>query len=220
VAGQPRRHGAQITAHGVTFNLWAPSAGSVELLEIGQAPRRMPRDEKGWYQALSSTAHAGTRYQYLINGEFVVPDPASCFQPDDVDKSSEVINTPALRDADPHPGRPWSEAVIYELHVGTFSNEGTYAGVENRLDYLRDLGITAIELMPINDVPGRHNWGYDGVLLNVPNACYGRPEELKRLLRAAHQRDMMVYLDVVYNHFGPSSIICTAMPRLSLPIDT
>ncbi|MET3971944.1 maltooligosyltrehalose trehalohydrolase [Bradyrhizobium sp. i1.4.4] len=95
------------------------------------------------------------------------------------------------------------EAVIYELHVGTFSDEGTYTGVEKRLDYLRDLGITAIELMPINDVPGRYNWGYDGVLLNAPNARYGRPEDLKRLLRAAHQRDMMVYLDVVYNHFGP-----------------
>ena len=132
-------------------------------------------------------------------------------------KSSEVINTPALRDAVPYPGRPWSEAVIYELHVGTFSDEGTYAGVENRLDYLRDLGITAIQLMPINDVPGRHNWGYDGVLLYAPNACYGRPEDLKRLLRAAHQRDMKVYLDVVYNH---CSIICTAMPRLFLPIDT
>ncbi|MET3996528.1 hypothetical protein ABID65_008205 [Bradyrhizobium sp. S3.9.2] len=202
-AGQPRRHGAHITGHGVTFNLWAPSAGSVELLENGQAPRRMPRDAEGWYQAWSPTAHAGTRYQYRINDELVVPDPASFFQPDDVDKPSEVINISALRDGDPYLGRPWSEAVIYELHVGTFSDEGTYTGVEKRLDYLRDLGITAIELMPINDVPGRYNWGYDGVLLNAPNARYGRPEDLKRLLRAAHQRDMMVYLDVVYNHFGP-----------------
>ncbi|MET4036604.1 maltooligosyltrehalose trehalohydrolase [Bradyrhizobium sp. JR7.2] len=202
-AGQPRRHGAHITGHGVVFNLWAPSAESVELLESGQAPRRMPRDEQGWYQALSVTAHAGTRYQYRINGKLVVPDPASSFQPDDVGQPSEVINTVALRDFDPYPGRPWAEAVIYELHVGTFSDEGTYAGVEKRLDDLRDLGITAIELMPIHDVPGRHNWGYDGVLLNAPNVCYGRPEDLKRLLRAAHQRNMMVYLDVVYNHFGP-----------------
>lgn len=203
VAGQTRRHGAHITPHGVVFNLWAPSAESIELLESGQAPRRMPRDEQGWYQTLSTTAHAGTRYQYRINGELVVPDPASSFQPDDVAEPSEVINTSALRDANPYPGRPWAEAVIYELHVGAFSDEGTYAGVEKRLDDLRDLGITAIELMPINDVPGRHNWGYDGVLLNAPNARYGRPEDLKRLLRAAHQRDMMVYLDVVYNHFGP-----------------
>jgi maltooligosyltrehalose trehalohydrolase len=89
------------------------------------------------------------------------------------------------------------------LHVGTFSESGTYAGVEAKLPYLRDLGITAIELMPLNDVPGRRNWGYDGVLLNAPNARYGRPEDLKRLIRSAHALDIMVYLDVVYNHFGP-----------------
>jgi maltooligosyltrehalose trehalohydrolase len=84
------------------------------------------------------------------------------------------------------------------LHVGTFSPEGTYAGVENKLSYLKELGVTAIELMPLNDVPGRRNWGYDGVLLNAPNARYGRPEDLKRLLRAAHQHNIMVYLDAVY----------------------
>lgn len=113
------------------------------------------------------------------------------------------MDTSTLRDAILYQGRPWAEAVIYELHVGTFSDEGTYAGVEQRLPYLRDLGITAIELMPLNDVPGRHNWGYDGVLLNAPNARCGSPQDLKRLLRAAHALDIMVYLDVVYNHFGP-----------------
>ncbi|GLR94098.1 maltooligosyltrehalose trehalohydrolase [Bradyrhizobium liaoningense] len=163
----------------------------------------MPRDDDGWYQLLSPTARAGTRYQFRINEDLVVPDPASFFQPDDVGAPSEVIDTAALRDPVLYPGRPWAEAVIYELHVGTFSEEGTYAGVEKRLPYLRDLGITAIELMPLNDVPGRHNWGYDGVLLNAPNARYGRPEDLKRLLTAAHALDIMVYLDVVYNHFGP-----------------
>ena len=163
----------------------------------------MPRDDEGWYQLLSETARAGTRYQFRINEDLVVPDPASFFQPDDVGGPSEVIDTAALRDPVLYPGRPWAEAVIYELHVGTFSEEGTYAGVEKKLAYLRDLGITAIELMPLNDVPGRHNWGYDGVLLSAPNARYGRPEDLKRLLRAAHALDIMVYLDVVYNHFGP-----------------
>ncbi|MGC0394261.1 maltooligosyltrehalose trehalohydrolase [Bradyrhizobium liaoningense] len=173
------------------------------MLEVGQPARRMPRDDDGWYQLLSPTARAGTRYQFRINEDLVVPDPASFFQPDDVGAPSEVIDTAALRDPVLYPGRPWAEAVIYELHVGTFSEEGTYAGVEKRLPYLRDLGITAIELMPLNDVPGRHNWGYDGVLLNAPNARYGRPEDLKRLLTAAHALDIMVYLDVVYNHFGP-----------------
>ncbi|WP_312016183.1 malto-oligosyltrehalose trehalohydrolase [Bradyrhizobium vignae] len=189
--------------HGVVFNLWAPTAQSVELLEANRPPRRMPRDGDGWYQLLSQTAHVGTRYQFRINEDLVVPDPASFFQPDDVGAPSEVVDTAALRDPILYPGRPWAETVIYELHVGAFSQEGTYAGVESRLPYLRDLGITAIELMPLNDVPGRHNWGYDGVLLNAPNARYGRPQDLKRLLRAAHALDIMVYLDVVYNHFGP-----------------
>jgi len=163
----------------------------------------MSGDSDGWHQLLSPTAHAGTRYQFRINEDLVVPDPASFFQPDDVGAPSEVIDTAALRDSILYPGRPWAEIVIYELHVGTFSEDGSYAGVERRLPYLRDLGITAIELMPLNDVPGRHNWGYDGVLLNAPNARYGRPQDLKRLLRAAHALDIMVYLDVVYNHFGP-----------------
>jgi maltooligosyltrehalose trehalohydrolase len=202
-AGQIRRHGPAIVDHGVTFNLWAPTAQSVELLETNRPPRRMPRDNDGWYQLLSPTAHAGTRYQFRINEGLIVPDPASFFQPDDVGAPSEVIDTAALRDSVLYPGRPWAEIVIYELHVGTFSEDGSYAGVEGRLPYLRDLGITAIELMPLNDVPGRHNWGYDGVLLNAPNARYGRPQDLKRLLRAAHALNIMVYLDVVYNHFGP-----------------
>src|SRR4051794_26714940 len=203
MAGQARHRGPRCLDHGVCFNLWAPTAQSVELLEAGRPPLRMMRDHDGWYQSLSPTAHVGTRYQFRINEDLVVPDPASFFQPDDVGAPSEVVDTAAFRDSVLYPGRPWAEAVIYELHVGTFSEEGTYAGVERRLDYLRDLGITAIELMPLNDVPSRHNWGYDGVLLNAPNARYGRPEDLKRLIGAAHDRDMMVYLDVVYNHFGP-----------------
>jgi maltooligosyltrehalose trehalohydrolase len=177
----------------------------VELIQRGQKARRMSKDQDGWYQSLSASAHAGTRYQFRINGDLLVPDPASPFQPDDVDQPSEVFAPASLRDAAPYAGRPWEETVIYELHVGTFSEEGSYAGVEKRLRRLRDLGITAIELMPLNDVPGRHNWGYDGVLLNAPNARYGRPEDLKRLISVAHDLDMMVYLDVVYNHFGAHS---------------
>jgi len=203
IAEQPRRHGPFVTPHGVVFNLWAPSAQAVELLEQGQQPRPMPKDADGWYQILSETAKVGTRYQFRVNGDLVVPDPASRFHPDDVGNPSEVVDTAALRDPALYVGRPWPEAVIYELHVGTFSPEGTYAGVEKKLSYLNELGITAIELMPLNDVPGRRNWGYDGVLLNAPNAQYGRPEDLKRLLRAAHEQNIMVYLDVVYNHFGP-----------------
>jgi maltooligosyltrehalose trehalohydrolase len=202
-ADTARRYGPQIVDNGVSFNLWAPSAKTVELMEVGQPPHHMSCDGDGWYQAFSLTAHPGSRYQFRIDGELVVPDPASYFQPDDVSEPSEVINVAGLCDTVPYPRRPLAEVVIYELHVGAFSEEGTYAGVEKRLDHLRDLGITAIELMPLNDVPGRYNWGYDGVLLNAPNARYGRPEDLKRLIRAAHHRDIMIYLDVVYNHFGP-----------------
>ncbi len=198
-----REHGPKIVTEGVIFDLWAPSARVVELLEIGQPPQVMTRDEFGWHRHLSTTAQQGSRYQFRINGDLVVPDPASLFQPEDVSEPSEVIERATLRGRATFVNRPWAEAVIYELHVGTFSEAGTYAGVEERLPYLRDLGITAIELMPLNDVPGRYNWGYDGVLLNAPNARYGRPEELQGLLRAAHELDMLVYLDVVYNHFGP-----------------
>jgi maltooligosyltrehalose trehalohydrolase len=198
-----RRHGPQVLDQGVKFNLWAPTAASVDLLEIGQPPRPMLRDAKGWYHLESLTARIHTRYQFRIDGDLIVPDPASFFQPDDVGGTSEVFDPTMLREASPYSGRPWAETVIYEVHVGTFSDEGTYAGVERKLRYLRDLGITAIELMPLNDVPGRYNWGYDGVLLNAPNARYGRPEDLKHLLQAAHALNMMVYLDVVYNHFGP-----------------
>src|SRR3954453_10215117 len=203
MAGQARHHGPRCLQQGVCFNLWAPTAQLVELLEAGRPALRTTRDGDGWDQWLSPTARVGTRYQFRINEDLVVPDPAAFFQPDDVGAPSEVVDTAAFRDSVLYPGRPWAEAVVYELHVGTFSEEGTYAGIEKKLPYLRDLGITAIEWMPLNDVPGRHNWGYDGVLLNAPNARYGRPEDLKRFIRAAHHRNMMVYLDVVYNHFGP-----------------
>ena len=117
---------------------------------------------------------------------------------------SEVID-PAAFDwpEDDWRGRPWEEAVIYELHVGSFTAAGNFAGVIERLDYLAELGVTALEIMPVADFPGRRNWGYDGVLPFAPDAAYGRPEDLKRLVAAAHQRGLMVLLDVVYNHFGP-----------------
>ena len=133
-----------------------------------------------------------------------MPDPASRFNPDGVHASSEVVDADAYewRDGDWR-GRPLSDAVIYELHVGTFTPQGTYAAAAERLDYLAELGVTAIELMPLAATPGRWNWGYDGVLPFAPHAPYGRPDDLKRFVDAAHERGLMVLLDVVYNHFGP-----------------
>ncbi|ODN68959.1 Malto-oligosyltrehalose trehalohydrolase [Methylobrevis pamukkalensis] len=133
-----------------------------------------------------------------------MPDPGSRFQPDDVLGPSEVVDPAAFAWEDAGwTGRPWHEAVIYELHVGTFTQEGTFRAVIDRLDHLVRLGVTAIELMPVGEFGGTRNWGYDGVLPYAPDAAYGRPEDLKALIAAAHARGLMVLLDVIYNHFGP-----------------
>lgn len=209
-----RRHsmpfGADCLPHGgVHFQLWAPGARQVELcLEQADGEQRLPMTagDGGWYRRICDQTEAavGSRYRYRIDGALRVPDPASRFQPEDVHGPSQVI--------DPHSwqwedqawrGRPWEEAVIYELHVGAFSSEGSFAALGRRLDYLRELGVTAIELMPVADFPGARNWGYDGVLPFAPDSRYGRPEALKAFIQAAHQKGLMVLLDVVYNHFGP-----------------
>ena len=198
--------GAALNADGCRFRLWAPSAERVELVlgERTSAQRApMAAQANGWYQA-HVDVRAGTRYRFRVNGELDVPDPASRFQPDDVHGPSEVIDPAAFQWRDEGwRGRPWEEAVVYELHVGSFTRRGDYNGVRERLDHLVDLGVTAIELMPLADFPGRRNWGYDGVLPYAPDSGYGRPEDLKELVQAAHARGLMVLLDVVYNHFGP-----------------
>ena len=208
-----RRHdmpyGAQLTAEGkVRFRLWAPGAKQVELALHGadRAPRLldMTRQSEGWFELITADAKAGSRYRYRIDGATEVPDPASRSNPDDIHGPSEVIDPTAFAWPDsPWRGRPWHEAVIYELHVGTFSPEGTFAGAQQKLDHLVELGVTVIELMPIADFPGRRGWGYDGVLLFAPESAYGTAEELKAFIAAAHQRGLAVMLDVVYNHFGP-----------------
>jgi len=199
--------GAEVLAGGgVRFRLWAPGATRVDLRLEGVEPteQAMAAEAGGWFALTVPAAGPGSRYRYRIDGDLLVPDPASRFNPDDVHGPSEVVDPAAFAWQDEGwRGRPWEEAVIYELHVGSFSPAGTFGGVEERLDYLADLGITAIELMPVADFPGRRNWGYDGVLPFAPDASYGRPEDLKRLVQAAHARGLMVLLDVVYNHFGP-----------------
>ncbi|MGD8875115.1 MAG: malto-oligosyltrehalose trehalohydrolase, partial [Gammaproteobacteria bacterium] len=211
--------GAELLADGRTrFQLWAPSASRVDLcLRQPAAAGSSVTDEPaaltelpmepaadGCFSLTTARAGAGDRYQYRIDGGMLVPDPASRFQPEDVHGPSEVIDPGAWnwRDGDWR-GRPWEEAVIYELHVGSFTPAGNFAAVQEKLDYLRDLGVSAIELMPVADFPGRRNWGYDGALLFAPDSRYGRPEALKALVDAAHARGLMVFLDVVYNHFGP-----------------
>lgn len=188
----------------VRFRLWAPAARQVLLLIDEEMPVTMQAIGAGWHEWISHQVSAGSRYRYRIDNELCVPDPASRYNPDDVHGASQLIDPATFewQDSAWH-GRPWEEAVIYEIHVGTFTPEGTFAALEEKLDYLAGLGVTAIELMPVADFPGRCNWGYDGTLLFAPDSVYGTPEDLKRLVQSAHQRGMMVLLDVVYNHFGP-----------------
>jgi 1,4-alpha-glucan branching enzyme/maltooligosyltrehalose trehalohydrolase len=187
--------GAEVTSAGVRFRLWAPAAKRVDLaLGTGFLPMRRGTD--GWFERVEPAAAAGTLYRYRIDEETLVPDPASRFQPQDADGPSEVVDPAAFAWEDAAwRGRPWREAVIYELHVGTFSAQGSYTGVRRRLAQLSELGITAIELMPLSDFAGKRNWGYDGVLPYAPDSTYGRPELLKRLVQAAHAEGLMVILE-------------------------
>ena len=199
--------GAELPGDGMTrFRLWAPGARQVTLAITSgtrQTHAPMTAIEDGWFAANVPDAPAGTRYAYRA-GDTRFPDPASRFNPDDVHGASMVVDPLAFewRD-DGWTGRAWETAVIYELHIGTFTPEGTFDAAIGRLDYLADLGVTALELMPVADFPGQRNWGYDGVLPFAPDASYGTPGDLKRLVEAAHLRGLMVFLDVVYNHFGP-----------------
>ena len=177
----------------------------------------MKRGEDGWFTADIAGVKAGARYKFRIDDEIDVPDPVSAFQPDDVFGPSEVID----HEADPWRatnwrGRPWQEAVIVEAHVGTFTEEGSYRAMIDRLDHLVETGITALELMPLADFAGSRNWGYDGVLWYAPDSAYGRPDDLKALIDAAHLRGLMVMLDVVYNHFGPEGNYLGRYATLSL----
>jgi maltooligosyltrehalose trehalohydrolase len=197
-----RQFGTRLSADGATFRLWAPAAKRVDLLLEGAQPMR--RFDGGWYSADVAGAKAGARYKFRIDNEIDVPDPASAFQPDDVSGPSEVIDPMSYRwRAADWRGRPWQETVVLEAHVGTFTPDGTYRAMIGKLDHLVATGITALELMPLADFSGSRNWGYDGVLWYAPDHVYGRPEDLKALIDEAHLRGLMVFLDVVYNHFGP-----------------
>ena len=194
-------HGAiMLDAQHTRFALWAPDAFYVSVeLEDGKSIAMLPQAE-GWFET-EVKCPAGTRYRFNIDGEMDVPDPASRAQAADVHGWSVVVDPLAYPWRHSHwQGRPWHEAVIYELHVGAM---GGYAEVEKHLPRLAELGVTAIELMPLAQFPGERNWGYDGVLPYAPQSSYGTPEQLKHLVDCAHEHGLAVILDVVYNHFGP-----------------
>jgi len=209
-----RRHsmpfGAELAGSGeVRFRLWAPAAHRVDLLlcdATGAALHATPMEPlaDGWFSLLSDAAGNGTLYRFRIDGTHVVPDPASRCNPQGVHGPSEVIDPTTYHWQDAAwRAPPWHEAISYELHVGTFNRPGSFAAVAARLGHLKRLGVSALELMPVGAFPGTRNWGYDGVLPYAPQATYGRPDELKALIDAAHGHGLAVILDVVYNHFGP-----------------
>jgi len=192
---------------GADFRLWAPGARAPALVHWmpGEAEHRQGAqcEADGLWHCHVARASADTRYVWEIDDDQRVPDPASRHNPDGPQGPSRVTAPCAFEWDENWAGRPWHEAVIYELHVGTFTPQGTFAAAAQRLPYLADLGVTAVELMPVAAFPGRFGWGYDGVLPYAPHTAYGEPDELKALVQAAHRLGLMVFLDVVYNHFGP-----------------
>ena len=199
--------GADVRPDGVRFRLWAPAAQSVSTVLVGGGGERIvPMDYggEGWYECVDPSARAGARYFFEIDGGDRVPDPAARFAPEGPQGPSEVVDLAKLRPRRRFETIPaFERLVFYELHVGTFTRSGTYAEAATRLDYLAELGINAVELMPLAEWPGERNWGYDGVLFYAPAHHYGRPEDLRALIDAAHERGIAMFLDVVYNHFGP-----------------
>jgi len=164
----------------------------------------MRRSDDGWHALDIADVGAGTLYRFILEDGAVVPDPASRYQPLDVHGPSEVVDPHAYRwNCTAWAGRPWAEMVIYELHMGTFTEAGTFRAAIEKLDHLKAIGITAIQVMPVADFPGTRNWGYDGVLPYAPDSSYGHPDDLRALVDEAHTRSISVFLDVVYNHLGP-----------------
>ena len=199
--------GATLEPRGVRFRVWAPAPQTLTLLvrdDGGVRTYQQQRGTDGIWELVVPEARAGTRYAYSCDGEEPRPDPASRFQPDGVHGWSEVVDPAAFQWSDARwTGIDPAGVVLYELHVGTFSGNGTFASASERLGYLSDLGVTAIELMPVADFPGRRNWGYDGVSLFAPSRAYGRPDDLRAFIDRAHGLGLAVLIDVVYNHLGP-----------------
>lgn len=198
--------GAQVTSSGTRFTVWGPRAHRIDLKLLDKHQQRLPmtRRSEGYFEAEVSGVTAGDRYLYVLDGNKDRPDPVSRSQPEGVHGPSAVVDPDQFQWTDRNwRGLALEQLVIYELHVGTWTCTGTFQAIIPRLEYLRDLGITAIELMPVAQFPGTRNWGYDGVSLFAPQSSYGGPHGLKELVNACHQHGLAVILDVVYNHVGP-----------------
>ncbi len=203
-----RRCGAYVAAGGMMeWRVWAPYAKTVDLILIDGAARQvepMTAEPHGYFFFRQAAPPHGRRYAYSLDKGPDRPDPASCWQPDGVSQPSAVVLPTQFRWTDAAwKGVAWDDLVFYEVHVGTFTDEGTFDAIVPRLPSLRQLGVTALELMPVGQFSGTRNWGYDGVHPFAPQNSYGGPEGLQRLVNACHEQGMACVLDVVYNHFGP-----------------
>ncbi len=202
--------GAQPVAQGVRFSVWVPDASTVEVILLDDkaeetAAYPLQKDQHGYFTATVKDLSSDARYMYRLDGQKNRPDPASRYQPVSVHGPSQVVDPTAYqwRHSPDWRGLPLEKMIIYEVHTGTATVSGTFEALIAKLDYIKALGATAIELMPVADFPGERSWGYDGVALYAPARAYGGPLALKRLVDAAHQRGLAVILDVVYNHLGP-----------------
>jgi maltooligosyltrehalose trehalohydrolase len=188
----------------IPFRVWAPHAQRVEL-DVGGDRRPMTATDYGWWHAELASGANRVDYAFVLDGGEPLPDPRSPWQPRGIHGASRMVDHQAFSWSDQcWKAGPLSAAIIYELHVGTFTPQGTFAGVIDKLDYLVELGITHVELMPVAEFSGSRGWGYDGADLYAPHHAYGEPDELKRLVNACHGRGLAVILDVVYNHLGPA----------------
>src|SRR5438445_24086 len=196
--------GAAVRDNGVAFRAWAPRCRTLDVVIEGRRPLAMSRQDDGLFEAVVAGLRPGTRYQYRLDGERYRPDPASRFQPEGVHGPSVAVNPGSFPWTDQaFAGYAAADLVIYELHVGTFTRAGTFEAIVPHLPHLVELGVTAVELMPVAEFPGSRNWGYDGVHLFAPQSTYGGPRGLRRLVDACHSRNLSVILDLVYNHLGP-----------------
>ena len=217
------KFGTRIMPSGVRFRLWAPRCETVDLTVIDLGGTfAMERRPRGWFELDVPEARPGMRYFFVLPDGTQVPDPAARFLPEDVGGPSEIVDPLDFAWTDRGwAGHPWEETILYELHIGTFTPQGTYRAAIDRLDHLVTLGVNTIELMPVNDYPGRWGWGYDVANLFAPDANYGRPEDLKAFIDAAHGKGLSVILDVIYNHFGPKgNFMGLYMPLVTEEIET
>ncbi|MGQ0560512.1 MAG: malto-oligosyltrehalose trehalohydrolase [Gemmatimonadota bacterium] len=196
--------GAEVSDRGVHFRVWAPECKRVALLLDGsREPLRLESEADGYFALLTDAAGPGTQYRFLLDRRGPFPDPASRFQPEGPHGPSQVIDPDYTWTDAVWPGPARTGQIIYELHIGTFTHEGTWAAAADRLGDLAELGITVIEVMPVAEFAGRFGWGYDGVGLYAPTQLYGRPDDFRAFVNRAHALGLAVILDVVYNHLGP-----------------